>query len=99
AVVLFLSAFLQAQEKLRTHDITVDDYFTLDVILQHAISPDDKQVAFTLARWQKETNDRKADLWVVDVESKKVNRLTFERGNDASPRWSPDSGTIYFVGR
>lgn len=99
AVLCVLVLVSSARPAERTHDITVDDYFSIDVILQHAISPDGDAVAFTLARWYKETNDRKADLWIVETASKKVRRLTFDRANDAQPRWSPDGKSIYFLGR
>ncbi len=99
SLVLFFTPTVVAEAPQRTHDITVEDYFGVSVITQHAISPDGKYVAFIEARWQKSTNDRKADLWVVAVESKKVRRLTFDRANDAFPHWSPDGKTIYFLGR
>src|SRR4051812_11016795 len=98
-LVLFFAPIVRAEAPHRTHDITVEDYFTVSGIVQHAISPDGKYVAYAEARWQKSTNDRKADLWVVEVDSKKVRRLTFDRANDAFPRWSPDNKTIYFLGR
>ncbi|HKB39385.1 MAG TPA: S9 family peptidase, partial [Gemmataceae bacterium] len=99
SLVLCFTSAVAAEAPRRTHDITVEDYFGVSVIPQHAISPDGNYVAYIEARWQKSTNDRKADLWVVEVESKKVRRLTFERANDAFPRWSPDGKMIYFLGR
>src|SRR5262245_18527069 len=98
-LVLLIGPSVPAEATRRTHDITVEDYFTVSGIVQHAISPDGQYIAYTEARWQKSTNDRKADLWVVAVEGKKVRRLTFDRANDAFPRWAPDSKSLYFLGR
>src|SRR4051794_33507994 len=98
-LVFFFAPIVRAEAPHRTHAITVEDYFTVSGILQQAISPDGKYVAYTEARWQKATNDRKADLWVVEVDSKKTRRLTFDRANDAFPQWSSDNKTIYFLGR
>ena len=100
AVVLVCccSAPLRGAPK-RNHAITVEDYFGLSMLLQSALSPDGKYVAYTEARWHKDSDNRKADLWVVEVSSKQVRRLTFAGGNDSSPRWSPDSKHIYFLGR
>src|SRR5262249_25434199 len=56
-----------------------------------------KHVAYAEARWQKSTNDRKTDLWLLDIDTKKVLRLTFDRCNASSPRWAPDGKTVYFL--
>ena len=88
----------QAPAAKRTHDITIDDYFTQADIFQIARSPDELYVAYTEGRWQKTIDDRKTDLWVVGALSGTSRRLTFDRANDRSPQWSPDSNTIYFAG-
>ncbi|MBI1914930.1 MAG: S9 family peptidase [Planctomycetes bacterium] len=99
SLILVLAPAALAEAPHRTHAITVEDYFTVSGIVQQAISPDGKYVAYTEGRWQKSTNDRKADLWVVECDRKKTRRLTFDRANDAFPQWSSDSKTIYFLGR
>jgi dipeptidyl aminopeptidase/acylaminoacyl peptidase len=87
-----------ADEPARTHDITVDDYFTQADIFQCKMSHDGKRVAYVEGRWQKSTNDRKTDLWVVETASGKGRRLTQERANDRSPQWAPDGKALYFLG-
>src|SRR5262249_29431952 len=55
-------------------------------------------VAYTEGRWQKSTDDRKADLWVVptDKDNKTGSKkLTFDRAGYRSPQWSNDSSHIY----
>src|SRR5712692_2176354 len=84
----------QAPASKRTHDITLDDYFTQADIFQIARAPNMQHVAFTEGRWQKATDDRKTDLWVVGQLSGTSRRLTFDRANDRSPQWAPDSKTI-----
>ena len=80
AVVLLLVALpLAPDEPARTHDITIEDYFTLAFVSEQAVSPDGESVAYTEGRWQSSTNDRKADLWVVDVGNGEATRLTFDR--------------------
>lgn len=81
----------------RTHDITIDDYFSQSYITSQQISPDGKVIAFSLATWQKSTNDRRSDLWLVWVtENGTPRRLTFDRANDRNPQWF--RGQIYFLG-
>ncbi len=96
-LLLCLSSPLLAQE--RTHDITPDDYFTLNTIAEIAVSPDGKQVAYILAAWDKAEDNRKSDLWVIGTDGKgKPTKLTFDRANDRHPKWSADGKSIYFLG-
>ncbi len=37
------------------------------------------------------------DLWLVDCETKAIQRLTFEPCSDGNPRWSPDGQFLYFT--
>ena len=95
-VVFLLAAPAAAQP--RTHDVTIDDYFTLATITQFAVSPDGEHVAYCDARWQQSTDDRKADLWVVPTDGKgKPTRLTSERANERHPRWAADSKAVYVL--
>jgi Tol biopolymer transport system component len=69
----------------RSHDITIDDYFTLAHLTGVAFSPDGSRVAYVESRWDKEEDGRNSDLWVVDVETRAVTRLTFDPAADSSP--------------
>jgi dipeptidyl aminopeptidase/acylaminoacyl peptidase len=42
-------------------------------------------------------HDRPPNLWIVDVESGDLRRLTFGRSRDEQPAWSPDGRRICFV--
>ncbi len=82
----------------RNHDITIDDYFTQADLFSCQISPDGRNTAYIQGSWQKSTNDRKTDLWIVSTENKQTTKLTFDRANDRSPQWSSNSRHIYFLG-
>ncbi|HEX3315682.1 MAG TPA: prolyl oligopeptidase family serine peptidase [Gemmataceae bacterium] len=90
-------AVVHGQDAERTHDVTVDDYFTLAHIQESAISPDGKFVAYAEGRWRKANGDHKADLWVVPTKSGKPTRLTFDQAGERSIRWSPDGKYLYFL--
>jgi dipeptidyl aminopeptidase/acylaminoacyl peptidase len=83
----------------RTHSITIDDYFTMATPLEVAVSPDGRYVAYTDARWQKSTNDRKADLWVVTTKVGTTRRVTSERVGARSIRWSSGGESLYYLGQ
>jgi Tol biopolymer transport system component len=51
------------------------------------ISPDGKHILFT-RRWVDKMNDRySSNIWIVDVEGKRVRELTQGNWRDSSPVW------------
>jgi dipeptidyl aminopeptidase/acylaminoacyl peptidase len=94
----WLVASAAPAQPARTHDITVDDYFSLGVVSDVATSPSGTQVAYSEGRWQQTTDDRKADLWIVDPKTQKTKRLTFDRAGDRAPSWSADEKYLYCLG-
>ncbi len=85
------------QAQFRTHDITIEDYFTQASITDCSLSPDGTRVAYTESRWQGPKETSSSDLWVVDCQTKAIQRLTFDPCSDAHPRWSPDGRFLYFT--
>ncbi len=60
------------------------------------ISPDGKQIAFTVTTVNVEENTKPRQIWMVPVEGGEPRQITRE-GNNERPRWSPDSKRIAFV--
>src|SRR5215213_3475898 len=81
----------------RKLSITIDDYFTLAVLTDVAVSPDGTQVVYVDRRWEPPRETRNADLWVVPTAGGTPRRLTFEFGDETSPQWSADGRYVYYV--
>ena len=62
-------------------------------------SPDGRFVAFTVRDTDLEANKGHMSLWIVDLTGKlaRPRPLTSDPANDLSPRWAPDSRTLYFL--
>lgn len=94
--LVFQAACGLADAQERTHDITPEDYASVNTITEIAVSPDGKQVAYCLATWDKKADNRRTDLWVVDTDGKgKPKQLTKDRANERHPKWSGDGKFVY----
>ncbi|MBU0637676.1 MAG: S9 family peptidase [Planctomycetes bacterium] len=94
-LALVTAAWAAAPE--RTHEIEPEDYFDVQVALDCTTSPDGKYVCYTEQRWNDKDQPRTTDLWVVETETKELQRLTFDPVSDSSPQWAPDGRQIYFM--
>src|SRR2546430_17243266 len=63
------------------------------------LSPDGRQVAFVQRETDMDANKGRTSLWLLDLTpgTAQPRRLTDVKANDSSPRWSPDSRTLYFL--
>jgi len=97
AVIALVASTSWAQDAQRTHDITVDDYLTVNLITDCAAAPDGRYVAYTELRWAEHDEARATHLWIVDTATQRPQRLTFEQVNHESPQWGPDNEHLYFI--
>jgi dipeptidyl aminopeptidase/acylaminoacyl peptidase len=78
---------------------TVEDLVLLKRITDPRLSPDGRQVAFVQRATDMDANKGRTSLWLLDLTpgTAQPRRLTDVKANDSSPRWSPDSRTLYFL--
>lgn len=62
-----------------------------------ALSPDGKQVAFTVVSVDFDKNTKPQQIYVVPVNGGAPRQITHDGTLNADPRWSPDSKRIYFT--
>ena len=79
--------------------LTADDLVRLKRVSDPQVAPDGRSVAFVLRETDMEANRGRTDLWLLDLTQKNATprRLTQNEAQDTSPRWDPDSRTLYFL--
>ncbi|MFO0723802.1 MAG: S9 family peptidase [Myxococcota bacterium] len=91
---LLLGLSVAAPEK---HPFTVDDLLAMQRISDPDVSPDGKEVAFSVRDTDLAANRGRMDLWLVGVDGSNPRRLTTHPENDDHPVWSADGKFIYFT--
>ena len=93
-VLVFLCALsINAQTP---RPMTYDDVMAIKTVGGTAISPDGKQVAYTLSYADMKENERRTEIWVVTTNGGNARRFTMGK-NDAAPTWSPDGQSLAFI--
>jgi len=72
---------------------------TLRLPADAQLSPDGRQVAYVLMEPVADLPKRQGRIWIVDTNGDEPRPLTRGPGNDACPRWSPDSQYIAFISK
>ena len=80
--------YMVTSDSTETTRITVDA--SVDESGTPQLSPDGTRVAFAA------TIGNNTDIYVVDLASKVISRITNSEGKDSSPSWSPDASRLVF---
>jgi dipeptidyl aminopeptidase/acylaminoacyl peptidase len=76
---------------------TPADWYRLTTVGSPALSPDGRQVAFTVTTVKEAENRRHTEVWLVSADGGEPRRLTSPTVTSTNPRWSPDGRTLYFT--
>ena len=76
---------------------TPNDWYRLTNVSAPAVSPDGKQVAFTVTTAVPADNKRHAEVWLVAAAGGEPMRLTSPGVESSNPRWSPDGKLLLFT--
>lgn len=81
------------------HPFSVLDLLALDRISDPQVSPDGTKIAFAVRKTDLAENRGRQDLWVIGLDGSGPVQLTTDPENESSPRWAPDSQTLYFLAK
>jgi dipeptidyl aminopeptidase/acylaminoacyl peptidase len=77
---------------------TVEDLVGLKRVADPQLSADGRYIAYAQRVTDLQANQGRTSLWLLDlVVGGAPRRLTDAEENDSSPRWAPDSRTLYFL--
>ncbi|MBI4503525.1 MAG: S9 family peptidase [Gemmatimonadetes bacterium] len=96
-MLLSLLGAAMSRAQAPRHAMSVTEFLTLDRVSEPAISPDGKQVVYTVITTDLAANRRRQDLWLVSAVGGEPRRISTDSLGGRSAKWSPDGKTIAFV--
>ena len=76
---------------------TAEHLVRLDRVGAPNVSPDGRQVVYTLRTTDMDANKGRLDLWLSTIDGETTRQLTSHVANDTAPAWSPDGKHVYFL--
>jgi dipeptidyl aminopeptidase/acylaminoacyl peptidase len=98
ALVLLVGAVGPARAQTK-RAMTLVDLIQIPQITEPRLSPDGRQVAFTMDAPDWQANERIPHLYRIDTDGSRLVQLTAGEHGESGSRWSPDGRTIAFVAR
>lgn len=79
------------------HGMTVDDLAKMVRVSAPVLSPDGKQIAYTVSHVDTEEDKNVSELWMIDWDGKNNVQLTYGPEAAGDPQWSPDGRYLSFT--
>ena len=96
-VLLALPTALAAQQQVVGRAFTPADWYKVTTLSNPAMSPDGRQVAFTVTTVREAENKRHSEVWVVATDGGDPVRFTSPAFESSAPRWSADGRLLLFT--
>ncbi len=77
--------------------LTLEDTWAFRLITEMRLAPDGRRVAFALETQDKELNEKRSAIWMLDVDEAMPRQFSSGMKCDSSPRWSSDGRFLAFL--
>ncbi len=77
--------------------ITLEDTWALKLVTDMQLSPDGRLIAYVLQTQDKDVNEQRSAIWVLDVRTGVARQFTSGTKHDKTPRWSADGRFLAFL--
>jgi dipeptidyl aminopeptidase/acylaminoacyl peptidase len=96
-LLVFVSSFTLAQGQQKKRLLDKETFMEMESVSSPSISPDGKHIIFTRTWVDKNKDEYRSNLWIVEADGSRVRELTHGEWRDSSPVWSPDGKRVAFI--
>jgi len=100
SIYIFFIAFTCINASAQTNTkrlLRPADVYFIKNIVEPAISPDGKWVAYSISTADSTKDKRNSDIWMVSWDGKETVQLTYTDEGESTPKWSPDGKWLSFI--
>ncbi len=76
---------------------SIDALYKIKGVADPQISPDVKQIAFVVTRYNLKEGSSNSDIYLMDIRGKHQRQMTMNPAEDFQPRWSADGKQLLFI--
>jgi dipeptidyl aminopeptidase/acylaminoacyl peptidase len=95
--LLMLAAASNAKESQSAKTFTIEDLIKTRRVSDPQISPDGRNIVYTITDTDKSANRRTTQIYLISVDGGDTRQLTNEKASANSPRWSPDGRRLAYI--
>lgn len=77
--------------------IQTEDLYIIQLLGDPQISPDGRQILYTMQRVDRKSEKKYTNLWLISTDGGEPRQFTYGDWSDTLPRWSPDGSQIAFL--
>ena len=97
AIALLLISTATTLAQTPASSPSIDDLINMKRVGSPVVSPDGRQVAFTIRETNWDDNAYETEIWVGDAATGHSRQVTNARKSSQQPAWSPDGASLAFV--
>lgn len=96
-LMLALTLLLGTATLAQKQPLNVDDLWAMKRIGDVAVSPDGKNLAFTVQQFSFEENKGNTDIWLINADGKNLRVFKNSEKNESQPKFTPDGKKLSYI--